>query len=108
MNPVPLRLCVDYRKLNMVTKPDRYPVPNLVDSVYSLHGVRYFTSLDLVRGYYQLPLSPESLELTAFATSEGLYQFKRLPFGLRSAPACFQRAMQDVTKEFPRDRVIVI
>ena len=104
---VPLRLCVNYRKLNLVTKPDRYPVPNLVNSVYSLHGVRYFTSLDLVRGYYQLPLSPESLELTAFATSEGLYQFKRLPFGLRSAPACFQRAMQDVTKELPRDRVIV-
>ena len=89
-----LRLCVDYRKLNLVTKPDRYPIPNLTDNVYSLSEMKFFTTLDLVRGYYQLPLAEDSREYTAFSTPAGLFQFKRLPFGLRNAPAAFQRAMQ--------------
>ena len=51
-----IRLCIDYRRLNAVTKADKYPLPNLSDAIFGLHGVKYFTSLDLVKGYYQVPL----------------------------------------------------
>lgn len=102
-----LRLCLDYRKLNQVTIPDRSPMPNLTDSIYSLHGVKYFTSLDLVRGYYQMSLDPDSREFTAFSTSRSHWQFKRLPFGLCNAPAAFQRQMQQVLSGFPHSKVVV-
>ena len=102
-----LRLCVDYRKLNKVTVPDRFPMPNLTDSVFSLRSIKYFTSLDLVRGYYQLPLAEESKEYTAFSTAQGHWQFKRLSFGLKNAPAVFQREMQRVLREFPKSLVII-
>ena len=102
-----IRLCVDYRQLNKVTVPDRFPMPNLTESVFSLHGIQYFTSLDLVRGYYQLPMAEESKELTAFSTAFGHWQFKRLSFGLKNAPAVFQREMQRILQEFPKARVIV-
>lgn len=75
-----LRLCMDYRKLNKVIIPDRFPLPNLVDLVYSLHGVKYFTSLDLIRGYYQLPVDENSKECTAFTISHGHWPCNRLSF----------------------------
>jgi hypothetical protein len=102
-----LRLCIDYRKLNAVTKPDRFPLPNLNDAVFGLHGMRYFTSMDLVRGYYQLPLDEASREFTAFSTHREHWQFKRLSFGLRNAPSAFQREMQRVLSHFPWRKVIV-
>lgn len=102
-----IRLCVDYRKLNKVTVCDKFPMPNLVDSVFSLHGIQYFTSLDLVRGYYQLPLDENSKELTAFSTPFGHWQFRRLSFGLKNAPAVFQREMQRILTEFPKCKVII-
>ena len=102
-----LRMCLDYRLLNAKTKPDRSPIPSLCDSVYGLHGMRYFTSLDLVRGYYQVPLDESSRELTAFSTSRSHYQFKRLAFGLRNAPAAFQKALQGILRELPWKKVIV-
>lgn len=102
-----LRLCIDYRQLNKVTKPDRYPLPNLVDSVYSLKGNQYFTSLDLVRGYYQMPIHENSRECTAFSTAHAHWQFKRLSFGLKNAPSSFQREMQAVLREFPWSKVVI-
>ena len=102
-----MRLCVDYRRLNAVTKPDRYPLPNLNDSVYSLYGMSYFTSLDVTRGFYHIPIEESSRELTAFSTQSGHWQFKRMPFGLRNAPSAFQRAMQVVLSKFSRGNVIV-
>ena len=102
-----LRLCVDYRKLNKVTKSDRFPMPNMNDLVFSLKGVKYFTALDLVRGYYQVPLDPETAECTAFSTPRNHYQFRRLCFGLKNAPAAFQREMQEVLRDFDSKQVIV-
>ena len=102
-----LRLCMDYRELNSKTIPDRFPMTNLLDSVYSLHGHKYFTSIDLVRGYYQMEVDKDSREYTAFSTSKGHWQYKRMPFGLKNAPAAFQRAMQNILSAFPRSRVIV-
>ena len=102
-----MRLCIDYRKLNAVTKPDKFPMMNLTDAVYSMHGIKYFTTLDLVRGYYQMPISPGSRECTAFSTQSGHWQFKRLSFGLRNAPAAFQRQMQSILADFNRNQVIV-
>ena len=102
-----IRLCIDYRKLNQVTKADRSPIPNLTDSVYGLHGNLYFTSLDLVKGFYHVPIAEESRECTAFVTSRSHWQFKRLSFGLRNAPVAFQREIQAILKDFPWKKVIV-
>ena len=102
-----IRLCVDYRALNRITKPDKFPMPNLTDSIFGLHGVKYFTKLDLVRGYYQIPLNDDSKEMTAFSTPHGHWHFNRLSFGLKNAPSAFQRGMQDVLKRFPWKKVIV-
>ena len=100
------RMCIDYRKLNKVTIPDKFPIPNLLDSIYGLKGMKYFTKLDLVRGYYQLPVDEESRHYTAFSTPRNHWQFKRLSFGLRNAPSAFQREIQAVLRSFPSNRVI--
>lgn len=102
-----IRMCVDYRKLNTVTKSDKFPIPNLNDAVFGLHGMRYFTSMDLVRGYYHLPLEEDSREYTAFSTPRAHWQFKRLSFGLKNAPSAFQREMQSILSDFPWRKVIV-
>ena len=99
-----IRLCIDYRELNKVTKPDRFPIPNMSDLVYGLNGMRYFSTLDLTKGYYQVPLDSESAEYTAFSTSRNHYQFKRLSFGLKNAPGAFQREMQAVLESLFRPR----
>ena len=102
-----LRLCIDYRRLNDVTKPDKFPLPNLNDSIFGLCGMQYFTCMDLVRGYYQLPLEESSREFTAFSTPRAHWQFKRLAFGLKNAPSGFQRQMQHILSCFPWRKVIV-
>jgi hypothetical protein len=101
-----IRMCIDYRQLNRVTVPDKFPVPNLSDSIFGLHGTQYSTRLDLVRGYYQLPIDEESRPYTAFSTPRNHWQFKRLSFGLRNAPAAFQREIQAVLSTFPSSKVI--
>lgn len=88
-----LRLCIDYRKVNYVTKKDSFPIPNLTDSLYSLHGNEYFSTLDLTKGYYNIDMDEASKEVTAFKTAKSFMQFKKLPFGLSGAPSTFQRLM---------------
>jgi len=102
-----MRLCVDYRKLNSVTKPDKFPMPNLCDSVYAAHGMQYFTLVDLVKGYYQIELDEDSRKYTAFSTSHDHYQFKRVSFGLKNSGIAFQRSMQQILSDFPNKNVIV-
>ena len=91
-----LRFCVDYRRLNAVTIPDRFPIPLMQDIVNSLGKAKYFTSLDLLSGYWQMSVDENSKAMTAFSTHSGHYQFKRLPFGVRNGPACFSRLMNNV------------
>ena len=88
-----LRFCVDYRKLNNVTKKDVYPLPRIDDILDQFRGAKYFTSLDCMSGFWNVPLTDEAKEKTAFATHLGLFQFVAMPFGLCNAPATFQRAM---------------
>ena len=100
-----IRMCIDYRKLNAVTKPDRFPLPNLTESVFSLYGNKFFSSLDLRRAYYQIEIDEDSKEYTAFSTPNNHYEFNRLSFGLRNAPSCFQREIQKVISGFPSGKV---
>lgn len=90
------RLCVDYRKLNAVTIKDSYPLPRIDDSIDALRGSKWFSTLDLASGFWQVQVDPRDVEKTAFVTSSGLYQFKVLPFGLVNAPATFERLMERI------------
>ena len=95
-----MRLCVDYRKLNEKTVRDAYPLPRIQESFDALVGAQYFTTLDLASGYHQLAVHEEDIPKTAFSTPFGLYEYTRLPFGLATAPATFQRLMHATMDEF--------
>ncbi|UYV66855.1 hypothetical protein LAZ67_4003110 [Cordylochernes scorpioides] len=92
------RFCVDYRNLNSVTVEYQYPLPRIDDCFDSLHGARYFTSLDLCSGYWQVEVEEQDREKTAFITPDGHYQFNVLPFGLCNGPATFERLMDTVLR----------
>ena len=77
-------LCIDYRKLNSITVPYSFPLPNIDDILAKLGGSKFFSTLNLKSGYYQLPLDPESRHKTSFVCHAGIYQFNKLPFGLCS------------------------
>ena len=93
-----LRLCVDYRRLN--SKADAYPMPRVDDLINLVAGSPYITTLDLTKGYWQVPVAREDREKTAFTTPFGLYQFTRMPFGLQGAPTTFQRMVDKILNEF--------
>ncbi|KAE8228368.1 hypothetical protein CF326_g6702 [Tilletia indica] len=90
------RFCVDYRNLNSDTIPDRYPLPAIDSIFHTLCGKKIFSSLDAIRGYHQLGVREEDRWKTAFVCHRGLFQYKRIPFGLRNAPSFFQRFMDKV------------
>ena len=87
------RFCVDYRKVNAITKKDVYPLPRVEDALSKLEGSFFFSLMDLQMGYWQIGVRPEDRAKTAFITADGLFQFKVMPFGLVNAPSTFQRMM---------------
>ena len=91
-----LRFCVDYRQLNNLTIKDSYPLPRIDTCFDALGGVKYFSTLDLRQGYWQVENDPETADKTTFITRRGAFKFKVLPFGLSNAPAVFQRLMNMV------------
>lgn len=91
-----VRFCVDYRKLNGVAKFDAYPMPRADEILERVGQAMYISTLDLTKGYWQIPMEESSKEKTAFTTPFGLFQFDVLPFGLHSSPATFQRMMDRI------------
>jgi len=92
------RLCVDYRQLNKATVQDAFPLPNISDSLDCLSGSQWFSTLDMASGYWQVGMDPSTKYKSAFVTSNGLYEWNVLPFGLSTAPGTFERLMTLVLK----------
>ena len=110
------RFCIDFRQVNAITKRDAYPIPNMTGILDELRQAHYITTLDLSQAYFQVPLTPESKEITAFVVpGRGLFHFKRMPYGLTNAPATFQRLLDRLvgTELYPQvfvylDDIIVV
>ena len=99
-----VRFCSDLRKVNFVTRKDAYPLPNISDCLDSLGGSRYFSTLDLASGYWQVELDEDARPKTAFTTHLGLYEWKVMPFGLSNVPATFERLMELVLRGIQWER----
>ena len=91
-----VRFCVDYRQINNLTRKDAYPLPRIDDTLDTLAGSKWFSTLDMLSGYWQVEVADSDKEKTAFVTRNGLYQFNVLPFGLCNGPATFQQLMDSV------------
>ena len=91
-----VRFCTDYRKLNTVTKTDVYPIPRIDDCIDRVGDARYLSKIDLLKGYWCVPLTERGREVSAFVCSAGLFEYNVMPFGMKNAPATFQRMMEKV------------
>ena len=94
-----VRFCVDYRKLNRVARFDAYPMPRIEELIDTVGPARVISTLDLAKGYWQIPVYEGSRDKTAFTIPFGLYEFNVMPFGLHSAPATFQRMINLVLRD---------
>ena len=93
------RFCLDFRKLNLVTKTDVYPIPFIEDLLEKVEGCPFISIFDLKSGYWQIPMENSSKEKTAFSSRIGSFQYKVMPFGLKNAPSVFQRYVDDIFRD---------
>ena len=93
------RMCTDYRKVNNLTKSDNFPIPRIDDCVDKIGNAKYVSKFDLLKGFWQIPLSERAKEISAFVTPRGLYQYKVMPFGMRNSPATFQRLINRIISQ---------
>ena len=91
--------CVDYRKLTQVSKFDAYPMLRVEEVLESVGAAKFISKLELAKVYWQIPITKDSQEKTAFTTPFGLFEFQVMPFGLNNAPATFQRMMNEVLQD---------
>lgn len=98
---------VDYRKLNEKTIDDKYPLPNITDVLDKLGKANYFTILVLASGYHQIEIHPDDVEKTAFTTENGHFQFLRMSFDLKNAPASFQIVMDNILHSIQNEKCLV-
>ena len=84
-------MCTDYRKVKSVTKTDSFPVPRVDDCIDNIGQAKYVTKFDLLKGFWQIPLTNRAKEISVFVTPDGFYQYKVMPFGMNNSPATFQR-----------------
>ena len=87
-------MCIDYRRLNAITKKDSFPLPLIEDLVDKLQGAKIFSKIDLKSGFHQVKMDSDSIDRTTLVTSSGSYEWLVMPMGLSNAPATFQRLMQ--------------
>ncbi len=95
------RFCTDYRKVNAITKSDSFPLPRLEDCVDRVGSATFVSKLDLLKGYWQVPLTPRAAKISVFVTPDNLLQYTVMAFGLRNTPATFQRLMNRVLSGIP-------
>ena len=101
------RFCVDYRRLNAVTRKDAYPLPRIGSTLDALGGIKYFSTIDLASGYGQVGVEPCDQGKSAFATRQGLFGFRVMPFGLTGAPSTLKRLMESVLAGLQRSTCLV-
>ena len=101
------RFCIDYRRLNGVTRKNAYPLPRIDESLDSLGGNQWFCTLDLQSGYWQIGMHPDHRAKTAFTTHRGLFEFNVMPFGLCNAPATFENMMETMLRGMLRTKCLV-
>ncbi|GFW03807.1 retrovirus-related Pol polyprotein from transposon 297 [Trichonephila clavipes] len=102
-----VRLCIDYRKLNAITTPDKYPLPLMDVLLHDAKSTAFMSTLDLKSGYHQVEVNPADKDKTAFVCPFGTFRYKRMPFGLRNAPTTFQRLMDQFRNGLPNVNILV-
>ena len=101
-----VRVCVDYRKLNAITLTDKYPLPRMDDLLHAAKASKYMSTIDLKSGYWQIKMSEKDKIKTAFTTPFGIFIFNRMPFGLKNAPATFQRLVDKFSNGLPQITIL--
>ena len=94
-----VRFCIDFRKVNTLTKANTYPLPRVDDSVDRIGGATFISKVDLVKGYWQVPLTDRAKEIASFVANGAVYQCQVMPYGLKNVPATFQRLMDQVVDD---------
>ena len=93
------RFCTDFRKVNDKTKSDSFPIPRIADCIDQIGNAKFVSTFDMLKGYWQVPLTQLAREISAFVTPTGLYQYKVMPFGMKNAPATFQRMVNKLVRD---------